>query len=181
MTKRVAVPAIAAGALVLLLIILWLVNRDSTTVPAATGSPAPATSATSKNPATTPAAPALYRVPGDLCPAVDYAVVAPVAGQPAGEAFGDHEDKAEFTAFTCDRKLAAGTVTVTALIFQSGPLAAAHFAQLPSPAATAAQLWFQDGNLVLGVRLKTTGGAPPAAWRAAAGDLAKATMPKLKA
>jgi hypothetical protein len=179
--------------LVVLLVLLWIVNRDTAASPAATTTQASASQQPSGQGSGLPSelgvvktsasvvVPAVYRVSNDLCPAIEYAPIAATVGQAAGEAFGDHEDKAEFTAFTCDRRFASGTVTVTALIFQSGPLAAAHVANLPSPSAAAAQFWYQDGNLVLGVRLKTAGGtAPPAAWRAAAGDLAKATMPKLK-
>jgi hypothetical protein len=122
----------------------------------------------------------------DLCAAVDFGPVAGLGAAATQPAAGDHTDKSDYTAYTCDRPFTGDglqiAADVTALVGVDATGASRRFADAranaPAGAAGIAgigssafgyqigdgtvrtyQLWALDGRTQLGVRLKVTSAA----------------------
>ncbi|GAA1531844.1 hypothetical protein GCM10009827_056970 [Dactylosporangium maewongense] len=122
----------------------------------------------------------------DLCAAVDFGLVAGLGTAATQPAAGDHTDKSDYTAYTCDRPFTGDglqiAADVTALVGVDVTGASRRFAdaranapagaaditgvgssafgyQIGDGTARTYQLWALDGRTQLGVRLKVTSAA----------------------
>jgi hypothetical protein len=153
-----------------------------------------------------PGLPVSYRVGSDLCPSVDFTPLSGLAGETSGAPAGEQKDYGEsgYTDYSCLQRYAQGTANVQAEIFgdpgstntwydttranAAGPAdvtgtgAAAFDYLLPGNGIETYHLWVRDGNLGFGVTIQVKGARPPGpnTLRAAALNVAKSAMPKLR-
>jgi hypothetical protein len=153
-----------------------------------------------------PGLPVSYRVGSDLCPAVDFAPLAGLAGTPSGNPAPSQKDYGDsgYTDYSCLQRYAQGSGNVQAEIFGNPDAAKAWYdmtqdnatgpAEVPGIGGAAFEfllpgngietyrLWVRDGNLGFGVTIQVRGGTLPGVGplRAAALSVARAAMPKLR-
>ncbi len=191
-------------------------SPDSTdsTAPAASASASRSVSPTHSGPAAptggpgtpAPGLPVSYRVTTTLCPAVDFAPLAGLAGTASGSPEDQQKDYGEsgYTDHSCLQRYGQGSGNIQAEIFGS-PTAAGAWNDTTranttgtadvTGVGTAAfdylvsgsnietyRLWVRDGNLGFGVTIQVKGANLPtqAKLRTAAVDIAKASIPKLR-
>jgi hypothetical protein len=153
-----------------------------------------------------PGLPVSYRVATDLCPSVDFAPLSGLAGAASGGPGSGQKDYGEsgYTDYSCLQKYVQGSANVQAEIFGdpagagawydssrtnavapadvAGVGSAAFEYLVPGDRIETYRLWVRDGNLDFGVTVQVKGDnlPGPKTLRAAAVNVAKAAMPKLR-